>query len=145
MFLGGTAGSTTGAIKCIRILVLFKLGYREIVRLVHPHAVFPIKLGGRSIPNEVINGVMGFTFIYLFLFAITSLILAGMNLDIVTAISASAATIGNIGPGLGAVGPASNYSAIPFAGKWLLIFNMLMGRLEIYTLVVLFTPAFWRG
>ncbi len=145
MFFGGSAGSTTGAIKCIRILVLFKLGYRELVKLVHPHAVLPIKLGGRSIPHEVINGVMGFTFIYLFLFAITALILAGMNLDIITAISASAATINNVGPGLGAVGPASNYSAIPFAGKWVLIANMLMGRLEIYTLVVLFTPAFWRG
>ncbi|MFQ5586551.1 MAG: TrkH family potassium uptake protein [Thermodesulfobacteriota bacterium] len=145
MFFGGTAGSTTGAIKCIRILLLFKLGYRELVRLVHPHAVLPIKLGGRNVPGEVINGVMGFTFLYLFLFTISSLILAGMNLDMITAISSSAATIGNIGPGLGAVGPASNYSAIPFAGKWVLIANMLLGRLEIYTLVILFTPAFWRG
>jgi trk system potassium uptake protein TrkH len=145
MFIGGSAGSTTGAIKCIRIFLLFKLGYRELYRLIHPHAVLPVKLGGRVIPPEVISGVMGFTFLYLVFFVISSLVLTSMNIDIVTAISSAAATIGNVGPGLNAVGPSSNYSGIPFFGKWMLIFNMLMGRLEIYTLVILFTPAFWRG
>ncbi len=145
MFIGGSAGSTTGAIKCIRILLLFKLGYRELYRLIHPHAVVPVKLGRMVIPPEIISGVMGFTFLYLVLFVLSSLVLTSMDIDIVTAISSVGATIGNIGPGLNAVGPYSNYSEIPFIGKWVLIFNMLMGRLEIYTLVILFTPAFWRG
>ncbi|HHL40234.1 MAG TPA: TrkH family potassium uptake protein [Deltaproteobacteria bacterium] len=145
MFFGGSAGSTTGAIKCIRLVLLVKIGYREIYRLIHPHAVAPVKLGGKVIPPEVVSAVMGFTFLYITVFMVTSLLLTALGLDILTAISSSAATLGNIGPGLAAAGPASNYAAVPEPGKWLLIFNMLLGRLELYTLLVLLAPAFWRG
>ncbi len=144
MFIGGSAGSTSGSIKCIRILLLLKLGYREIFRLIHPHAVVPVKLGGKAVSSEVINGVMSFTFLYLIIFIISSLILTFLQIDIVTAISSVATTIGGVGPGLNLTGPASNYSSMPFIGKWVLISDMFLGRLEIYTLLLLFTPAFWR-
>ncbi len=145
MFLNGSAGSTSGGIKCMRILILAKSVRREIYRLIHPRAVIHIKLGGTVVSPEVVNGVVGFTFLYMLIFAVAALILAALGVDFVSAITASATTIGGIGPGLSALGPDSNYSAIPFLGKWILILNMLMGRLEIYTLIILFTPTFWRG
>ncbi len=145
MFFGGSAGSTSGTIKCIRLLLLFKIGYREVYRLVHPHAVTPIKLGGKVVPQDVITGVTGFTLAYISVFVVSSVILASLGIDPLVSISASATTIGNIGPGLGFVGPAGNYSAIPELGKWVLILDMLLGRLEVYTFLILLLPAFWRG
>jgi trk system potassium uptake protein TrkH len=145
MFAGGSAGSTTGAIKCIRLLLLLKIGYKEIYRLIHPHAVVPVKLSGRVVPPEALRGVMGFTVLYLLVFVVSSFILAALGLDLVSAIASAAATLSNVGPGLGLTGPMSNYSMIPDPGKWILILNMLLGRLEIYTLLILFVPAYWRG
>jgi trk system potassium uptake protein TrkH len=144
MFIGGCTGSTGGSIKCFRIMLLFKQGYRELYRMIHPHAVVPVKLGGKSIPAKTIEGIWGFFFIYLLLFAISSLIMTLLGLDLITAISAVAACIGNIGPGLGAVGPAENFHNLPALGKWLLSLCMLIGRLEIYTVIVLFVPEFWK-
>jgi trk system potassium uptake protein TrkH len=145
MFFGGSAGSTTGSIKCIRILLLVKLCYMEIYRLIHPHAVTPVKLGGKVVPPEIIKGVTGFTILFLLVFMASSMTLSWMGLDTWTAVSSAAATLGNVGPALGQLGPASNYSIVPDAGKWVLIFNMLLGRLEIYTLLILLVPAFWKG
>ena len=145
MLIGGSTGSTTGAIKCLRIMLLLKQGYKELRHLVHPHAVIPIKLGDRVVPNEVVTGAIGFTFLYIVIFFGVSLAMTFLGLDIVSAISSVAATLGNIGPGLGIVGPFSNFSEIPYIGKWLLIGCMLLGRLEIYTLLILFTPIFWKG
>ncbi len=145
MFFGGSTGSTTGSIKCIRLLILIKLAYREIYRLVHPHAVTPIKLGGKVLSPDIINGVMGYTFLFMGIFALSTVSLTLVGIDLITAISSSIATLGNIGPGLGITGPASNYSTIPDPGKWILILNMLLGRLEIYTILILLLPAFWRG
>ena len=144
MFIGGCTGSTGGSIKCFRIMLLFKQGYRELYRMIHPHAVVPVKLGGKSIPPKTIEGIWGFFFIYLLLFAVSSLIMTLLGLDLITAISAVAACIGNIGPGLGAVGPAENFYHLPALGKWLLSLCMLIGRLEIYTVIVLFVPEFWK-
>ena len=144
MFIGGCTGSTGGSIKCFRIMLLFKQGYRELYRMIHPHAVVPVKLGGKSIPPKTIEGIWGFFFIYLLLFAVSSLIMTLLGLDLITAISAVAACIGNIGPGLGAVGPAENFNHLPALGKWLLSLCMLIGRLEIYTVIVLFVPEFWK-
>ena len=144
MFIGGCTGSTGGSIKCFRIMLLFKQGYRELYRMIHPHAVVPVKLGGRSIPTKTIEGIWGFFFIYLLLFAVSSLIMTLLGLDLITAISSVAACIGNIGPGLGAVGPAENFHHLPALGKWLLSLCMLIGRLEIYTVIVLFVPEFWK-
>jgi trk system potassium uptake protein TrkH len=145
MFFGGSAGSTTGSIKCIRILLLLKLCYMEIYRLIHPHAVTPVKLGGKVVPPEIIKGVTGFTILFLLVFMASSMTLSWMGLDTWTAVSSAAATLGNVGPALGELGPASNYSMVPDACKWVFIFNMLLGRLEIYTLLILLVPAFWKG
>ncbi|MEK6599488.1 MAG: TrkH family potassium uptake protein [Deltaproteobacteria bacterium] len=145
MLIGGSTGSTTGAIKCLRIMILLKQGYKELRHLIHPHAIMPIRLGRRTVPPEVVTGAIGFTFLYIVIFTLASLMMAFMGLDIVSAISSVATTMGGVGPGLGIVGPLSNYSEIPYIGKWLLILCMLLGRLEIYTLLILFTPIFWKG
>ncbi|MBI5047957.1 MAG: TrkH family potassium uptake protein [Deltaproteobacteria bacterium] len=145
MLIGGSTGSTTGAIKCLRIMLLLKQGYKELRHLIHPHAVIPIKLGDRVVPTEVMTGAIGFTFLYIVIFFVVSLAMTFLGLDIVSAISSVATTMGGVGPGLGVIGPLSNFSEIPYIGKWLLIFCMLLGRLEIYTLLILFTPIFWKG
>ena len=144
MFLGGSAGSTGGGIKCLRVMLLMKHGYREMLQVLHPHAITQVKLGGRVVPSEVLHSVWGFFILYLGLFILISLLVAAMGVDMLTAFSSAAATLGNIGPGFGAVGPADNYAAIPMAGKWLLSLSMLLGRLEIYTVLVLLVPEFWR-
>jgi len=144
MFIGGCTGSTGGGIKCFRIMLLLKQGYRELYRMIHPRAVIPVKLSGKSISTGIMEGVWGFFYLYLFLFATISLIMTLLGLDLIAAISSVAACIGNIGPGLNAVGPAENYCHIPTLGKWLLSFSMLVGRLEIYTVIVLFVPEFWK-
>ena len=141
-FVGGCAGSTAGGIKVIRFLLIFKQGLREITRLVHPSAEIPVKLGNKSIPPPVVQAVWGFFSVYMLLYAVLFILLLATGLDEVTAFSAVAACLNNLGPGLGAV--SSNFTVVPDAGKWLLIVAMLLGRLEIFTLLVIFTPAFWR-
>jgi trk system potassium uptake protein TrkH len=144
MFIGGCAGSTGGAIKCVRILVLLKQGFSELYQLVHPHAVRPVKLAGKAISPQTLRGIWGLFFLYLLIFLLASLALSLMGSDIVTSISAVATTLGNVGPGLGAVGPTDNFAHLPVAAKWILSTCMLLGRLEIYTLLVLLLPEFWR-
>jgi len=144
MFLGAMAGSTGGGIKIMRIMLLIKQSYQEIFRIIHPHAVTTVKLGGRPVPSDVINSIWGFFILYIGLFIAATLIMASMGLDFISALASVAASIGNIGPGLGLVGPVKNYLEIPFAGKWVLILCMLLGRLEIYTVIVLLTPEYWR-
>ena len=144
MFIGAMAGSTGGAIKIMRIILLAKHGYREIFRLVHPHAVRPIKLGGKPVPEEVLNSIWGFFILYLTLFIVAVIIMSSIGLDIITSFASVAATIGNIGPGFGLVGPVNNYLPVPDLGKWVLIFCMILGRLEIYTVIIMLAPAYWR-
>ncbi|MFQ5900004.1 MAG: TrkH family potassium uptake protein [Thermodesulfobacteriota bacterium] len=144
MIIGGSVGSTAGAIKTLRITILLKAGYRELRRLIHPHAVVPLKLNSRVVPSEAVMGVMGFTFLYLLIFVLSSLAMTFMGMDIISAISSVASTLGGVGPGLGKLGPLSNYGSILPLGKGVLIMNMLLGRLEIYTILVLFLPEFWR-
>ena len=144
MFIGGSAGSTGGGMKCMRILLLLKQGHRELIRLIHPHGIIPVRLGGKAVSEEIIKSVWGFFFLFMLIFVLASVIMALMGLDIITAFASVAATINNIGPGLGAVGPMDNYRSIPFLGKWILIFCMLVGRLELYTVIVLLVPEFWR-
>ena len=141
-FVGGCAGSTGGGMKVIRVLLLFKQGFREIKKLIHPRAVFVIKLGKQPLDNNIIEAVWGFFAAYIFLFVIMLLALMADGLDQVTAFSAVAACMNNLGPGLGDV--ALNYANIGDFSKWILCFAMLLGRLEIFTLLVLFVPAFWR-
>jgi trk system potassium uptake protein TrkH len=144
MFLGASAGSTGGGMKCLRILVAFKYCYRELFMLVHPHAVSRIKIGGKAVSEDVARSVLGFLALYIGLFAVSTLLLAATGVDFTTAIGAVAATIGNIGPGFGTVGPAENFAHIPYLGKWILIWCMLLGRLEIFTVIILFVPEFYR-
>jgi len=144
MFLGASAGSTGGGMKCLRVMLCIKYCYKELFSLIHPRAVSQIKLGGKSVSDDVMRSVLGFLVLYMGLFALSSVLLAGMGVDFVTSFSAVAAAIGNIGPGFGLVGPLDNYALIPYAGKWLLMCCMLLGRLEIYTVIILLVPEFWR-
>jgi len=144
MFIGAMAGSTGGAIKIMRIILLVKHGYQEIFRLIHPHAVRPIKLGGKPVPEDVLNSVWGFFILYMTLFIVAVIIMASIGLDIVASFASVAATIGNVGPGFGLVGPIGNYLSVPDPGKWTLIFCMVLGRLEIYTVIIMLAPAYWR-
>ena len=144
MFLGASAGSTGGGMKCLRILLCFKYCYKELFYLIHPHAVTRVKIGGKTVPDDVMRSVLGFLALYMGLFALSSVLLAGLGVDFTTAFTAVAATIGNVGPGFGMVGPVENYAQIPVLGKWLLIWCMLLGRLEIFTVIILMVPEFWR-
>jgi trk system potassium uptake protein TrkH len=141
-FVGGCAGSTGGGMKVIRFLLLYKQGVREITRLIHPNALIPVKIGKKALPEKVINAVWGFFSLYVASFVVLMLLMLATGHDQITAFSAVAACINNLGPGLGDVG--ANYSSINDAAKWILCFAMLLGRLEIFTLLVLLTPAFWR-
>ena len=144
MFIGASAGSTGGGIKCLRVMLCFKYCYRELFTLVHPHAVTHVKIAGRAVPEDVMRSVMGFLALYVGIFALASVVLAWMGVDFITSFGAVAATLGNIGPGFGAVGPVENFAHIPMAGKWLLIWCMLLGRLEVFTVLILLVPEFWR-
>ena len=144
MFLGASAGSTGGGMKCMRILCCLKYCYKELFNLLHPHAVTTVKIGGKTVSDDVIRGILGFLALYLMIFAACAVLLAGLGVDLVTAFSAVASAIGNIGPGLHLVGPMENYAQIPMLGKWLLIWCMLLGRLEIYTVIIFLVPEFWR-
>lgn len=141
-FIGGCAGSTAGGMKVIRFLLLLKQGVREIRRLIHPNAVIAIKVGGKAMPDQVLSAVWGFFSVYVAIFSVLLLLLMMTGMDQVTAFSAVAACMNNLGPGLGDV--SANYAGVTDFGKWLLCIAMLLGRLEIFTLLVLFTPAFWR-
>ncbi len=144
MFIGAMAGSTGGGIKIIRIILLVKYGYQEIFKFIHPHAVRSIKLGGKPVPAEVLNSIWGFFILYLGVFLLAVIIISLLGLDITTSFASVAATIGNVGPGFGIVGPVNNYLPIPDIGKWVLVFCMILGRLEIYTVIIMFAPAYWR-
>jgi trk system potassium uptake protein TrkH len=123
---------------------LIKFGLNEIKRLLHPQAVLPVRIGHRTIPNEIVAHIAGFFLIYISLFVLGVLFMSLLGLDFTTSLGSVAATLGNIGPGLGLVGPTDNYAHLPQTGKWFLSFLMLVGRLEIYTVIVLLTPTFWK-
>lgn len=144
MFVGGSAGSTGGGIKVVRQLLLFKNSGMELKRLVHPHAIIPVKFNGKAVQQDIIYKVMAFFLIYVIIFAFGTLIMSFLGLDFESAIGAAAATLGNIGPGIGDVGPTANYAAISPGGKWFLTFLMLLGRLELFTVLIILTPSFWR-
>jgi trk system potassium uptake protein TrkH len=142
-FVGGCAGSTGGGLKVIRVLLLYLQGKREIDRLVHPKAVYSVKLGDRAMPDRVVEAVWGFFSAYAIVFVIIMIGLIATGLDNITAFTATAATLNNLGPGLGDV--ATTFSSVTDPGKWMLIAAMLFGRLEVFSLLVLFSPTFWRG
>lgn len=144
MFTGGCAGSTGGGIKIVRQVVLFKNSKLELRRLIHPKAVIPVRLNGKAIPEHIIYNVLAFFILYILIFVFASLFLSMLGLDFETSVGSVASSIGNIGPGIGLVGPVHHYAFIPDAGKWTLAFVMLLGRLELFTVLVLFTATFWK-
>lgn len=144
MFVGGSAGSTGGGMKVMRLALIMRSAYTELLRIIHPRGVYQVKFGGRVVAPEVVSGIWGFVCIWLVGFVLGGLALTACNVDIVTSFSASVAALGNIGPGLGLVGPTDNYAFLPAAAKWTLILLMLLGRLEIFTVVILLVPEFWR-
>lgn len=144
MFVGGCAGSTGGSIKVARILIMYKGISKQFLKLIHPQAVVPVRVGKEVISQDVLENVQTFFFIYLLIIAGATAYMAALGLDLVSAVSSVAATLGNVGPGLGMVGPMSNYAAIPDSGKIILSLCMLVGRLEIYSVLLLVSTKFWR-
>jgi len=143
-FLGGCAGSTTGGLKLIRSVLVFKYLFYEMKRLIHPSGVYTIKIGNNIIDDNIIKNTLGFYLFYIFIFIITAIIFSVFNIDITTSLTASASAIGNIGPGLGQIGPYDNWGHFPSAVKWISCFCMLLGRLEIFTVMILFSRLFWK-
>ncbi|PVZ86285.1 Trk system potassium transporter TrkH [Serratia sp. S1B] len=141
-FIGGCAGSTGGGLKVIRVLLLYLQGSRELKRLVHPNAVYTIKLGNRALPERILEAIWGFFSAYALVFIVSMLAIIATGVDEFSAFAAVTATLNNLGPGLGVV--ADNFTTMPPASKWILVLTMLFGRLEVFTLLVLFTPTFWR-
>jgi trk system potassium uptake protein TrkH len=144
MFVGGMAGSTGGGIKVVRQLLLFKNSTLELKRLIHPHAIIPVRLSGKAVSGDIIYKIMAFFLIYMIIFVFGTLFMSILGLDFESAIGSTVATLGNIGPGIGMVGPDGNYAEIPIIGKWFLSFLMLLGRLELFTILILFSKAFWK-
>jgi trk system potassium uptake protein TrkH len=143
-FTGGCAGSTGGGVKMIRWMIIIRNSFREIKQIVHPKAILPIRIGDKTIDYNIQRTVLSFFVLYLIVFGTGALIMATMGYDMQSAIGASIASLGNIGPGLGEFGPTDNYAQIPIIGKWVLILMMMIGRLEIFTVLLLFSPTFWK-
>ena len=143
-FIGGSAGSTTGGMKIIRSIVVVKYLLYEVRKLLHPKGVFNITIGENTIDDNVVRATLGFYLFYILIFVFTAIFLSFTGLDVETALTASASAIGNIGPGLGSIGPTDNWAHLTDLAKWLTSFCMLLGRLEIFTVVVLFSRSFWK-
>lgn len=144
LFIGGCAGSTGGGIKIARHTLLIKNSFSELRRLIHPRAVIPVKFNKSSVPQEIISNVLAFFFLYVSIFVFGTLVMSLLGIDFVSAIGSVATSLGNVGPAIGSVGPSQNFSHIPDLGKWFLSFLMLLGRLELFTILLIFTPAFWK-
>ncbi|MDR1585113.1 MAG: TrkH family potassium uptake protein [Prevotellaceae bacterium] len=144
MLIGGSAGSTAGGIKIIRVLLVFKYCYYEFKRMIHPNAIFPVKYDGKIVREEIITRVLAYVLLYCFLAMAGSLILSLSGLGFQESVSSMISCLGNVGPGLGKLGPIETYSSIPTFGKWFLSLVMLIGRLDLFTALIIFTPVFWR-
>ena len=143
MFLGGSAGSTSGGIKVVRHLLMIKSGFLEFKRALHPNAIIQSRYNGKVVSKEIIGNILGFFILYMISFIVGSLVFGFMGLDFENAVGVAASSLGNVGPAIGAFGPTSNYSQLPALGKYWSSFLMLMGRLELFTVLILFTPFFW--
>ena len=144
LFTGASAGSTSGGMKLVRIILLMKNGFLEFKRRLHPNAIVPVTLNRQSVPPKIIYNLLAFVFFYLFMFVTGSIVMTFLGVDFMEALSAVATSIGNVGPGIGKLGPSYTFYHLPDAAKWVLAFLMLLGRLELFTITILFTPYFWR-
>lgn len=144
LFTGGCAGSTGGGIKMVRHFVLIKNSLIELKRLIHPRAVIPVRFNKTTVANDIISNVLAFFLFYIFIFVVGTLIMSIIGMDFLSAMGATATSLGNVGPGISTVGPTMNFANVPDIGKWVLSFLMLMGRLELFTILIIFSPAFWQ-
>jgi trk system potassium uptake protein len=144
MFIGGSAGSTTAGMKVVRFILVFKSGLREFKRIIHPNAVIPVRIDKVKVPDSILSRVFIFVFLYLATFVVMTFAISFTGKDLLTSAGAVAASLGCIGPGLGEVGPASNYAGFSDVAKWMLSLCMLLGRLELFSVFILFTPSFWK-
>lgn len=145
MFVGASAGSTAGGVKIVRHLILLRNSILEFKRIIHPSAVIPVRFNKTAISPDVTYNILAFIMSYILIFVIGSVVMSALGLDLVTAMGSVATSLGNIGPGIGEVGPVDNFANIPIVGKWILAVLMIMGRLELFTVLILFTPFFWRS
>lgn len=145
MFVGGSAGSTAGGVKIIRHLIIAKNSILEFRRQLHLSAIIPVRVNGKPVPHEITRNILAFVIIYLTIFGISAVLLSLTGVDAVTALGSVATSLGNVGPGLNATGPSETFSHLPWAAKWLLGILMVVGRLEIFTVLIIFTPYFWRS
>ena len=143
-FIGGSSGSTGGGIKVVRIVLMVKAALRELKRLAHPHGIIQTKISKRTVEDSVAHSIAGFVMLYLAILLVSTVVFGLAGHDLVTSLTAAGATLGNIGPGFGPIGPAGNYAFFAMPLKWLCIFNMLVGRLEIYSVIILLTPSYWE-
>ncbi len=144
MFLGGSAGSTAGGIKVMRHLLIIKNGLLEFKRTLHANAIIPVRYNNKTVPEHIVYNIIGFFVLYMLLFIIGALVLGFLGLDFMSAIGGAATSLGNVGPGLGSLNPLSNFNELPAIGKWWCGFLMLLGRLELFTVLILFSPYFWK-
>lgn len=145
MFLGGSSGSTAGGIKIVRHLIMVKNGILEFKRTLHPNAILPVRYNNKGVPQAIVFNILGFFILYMLSFIIGVLVFSWMGLDFNTALGGAASTLGNVGPALGDLGPVNNYGGLPDMAKWWASFLMLIGRLELFTVLILLTPFFWRN
>ena len=144
LFSGASAGSTSGGMKIVRITLLIKNGFLEFKRRLHPSAIIPVQLNGNGVSPKIIYNLLAFVFFYLFVFVSGSIALTFIGLDFKDAISASITAVSNVGPGIGSINPGASFAHLPNEAKWVLSFLMILGRLELFTIAILFTPYFWR-
>lgn len=144
MVIGACAGSTTGGLKCIRMVILAKVSSNEFKHILHPNAVLPVRVNKQVISPSIVSTVLAFCFLYLIIIVASTLVMMAMGIGFLESIGCVVSSIGNMGPGLGETGPAYSWSALPVAAKWLLAFLMLLGRLELFTVLLLFNPEFWK-
>ncbi len=145
MFLGGSAGSTSGGVKVVRHLIMIRNGIMEFKRTLHPNAILPVRYNKKSVSQEIVFNILGFFILYMLAFIIGAVVLGALGLDFETAIGGAASSLGNVGPAFGQLSPVDNFNGLPMIGKWWCSFLMLIGRLELFTVLILLTPFFWRN
>jgi trk system potassium uptake protein TrkH len=145
MFLGGSSGSTAGGLKIVRHLIMIKNGILEFKRTLHPHAILPVRYNNKAVERPIVYNVLGFFILYMLSFIVGVIVFSWLGLDFKTALGGAASTLGNVGPALGDLGPIDTYNGLPTAAKWWASFLMLIGRLELFTVLILLTPFFWRN
>ena len=143
-FVGGSAGSTSGGIKIVRHIVMLKNSFLEFKKTLHPNAIIPVRYNEKAVNQTIVFNILSFFVIYMLIFMISSVVLTFLGLDFTSALGAAASSLGNIGPAIGSVSPVNNFTHLSAGAKWFCSFLMLIGRLELFTVLILFTPFFWR-